>query len=79
MAVIVIRLVVGVVYCNSQYDRFWQVNHIAPCISLGSIGFSLQRQFIDNILCDSIALTAIVNNIWVSFLQTISYCMRVHL
>ena len=73
MTVIVIRLAVDVVHCNSQYDRFWQVNHIAPCIGLSSIGFSLQRQFIDNILCDSITLTAIVNNIWVSFLQTICY------
>ena len=63
-----IRLTVDVIHCNSQYDRFQQVNYIAPCIDLGFIGFGLQRQFIDNILCDSIALTAIVNNIWVSFL-----------
>ena len=63
MAVIAVRLTVSVVCHNSQYDRFQQVNYIASCVGLGSIGFSLQRQFIDNILCDSIALTAIVNNI----------------
>ena len=41
MTVIAVRLVVDVVCCNSQYDRFQQVNYIASCIDLNFIGFSL--------------------------------------
>ena len=41
MTVIAVRLTVDVVHCNSQYDRFQHVNYIAPCVGLGSIGFSL--------------------------------------